>query len=169
MANLIAAALVFLALHRIVSGSRLREALVGAFGEALYLRLFAIASAAGLFWLGFAFMRARPEDVGLWVVPRLALWLQPAIQLIAFVLVACGLVTPNPGTVGQQQSVNRLDIVRGILRITRHPFPLGCRNLRRRPSIRDVPCRELDPVRDAAGRRRFRDHEHRCQATPTTR
>src|SRR5262249_26787963 len=91
----------------------------------LYLRLFAIASAAGLFWLGFAFMRAQPGDVGLWMVPRPALWLQPAIQLIAFAFVACGLVTPNPGTVGQQQSVNRLDIGRGMLRITRHPFLWG--------------------------------------------
>lgn len=127
MANLIGAALVFLALHRVVSGSRLRDTLISAIGEALYLRLFAIGSVAGLFWLGFAFtnIRARPQDADFWAVPGFVHWLQPAIQLIAFVFIACGLATANPGTVGQQHSLNRPEIVRGMLRITRHPFLWG--------------------------------------------
>lgn len=127
MANLIAAALAFLFLHRAISGSKLRETAARRFGETLYLRLFAAASVGVLLWLGFAFAgaRNRPENIDLWTAPAFALWLQPGIQFVAFLFIASGLATPNPGTVRQQQLVNRPDIVQGMLRVTRHPFLWG--------------------------------------------
>ena len=127
MANLMAAALAFLFLHRAISGSKLRDLAARHFGETLYLRLFAVASLAVLLWLGFAFAgaRNRPGNIDLWTVPPFASWLQPGIQLVAFLFIVSGLATPNPGTVGQQGAVNRLDIVQGMLRITRHPFLWG--------------------------------------------
>lgn len=127
MVQLIAAALTFLALHRLVSGSSLRVTLTRHLGEALYLRLFAVASLGVLLWLGFAFtsVRSRPENVDLWSVPPIAHWLQLGLQLVAFLLILPGVMTPNPGTVRQQEAVNRSDIVQGMLRITRHPFLWG--------------------------------------------
>ena len=127
MANLIAAALAFLFLHRAISGSKLRDTAARRLGETLYLRLFAAASVGILLWLGFAFAAARnrPENIELWTSPPFAHWLQPGIQLVAFLFIASGLATPNPGTVRQQESVSRPDIVQGMLRITRHPFLWG--------------------------------------------
>jgi uncharacterized membrane protein len=127
LANLIAAALAFLFLHRAISGSKLRDTAARRLGETLYLRLFAAASVGILLWLSFAFAgaRNRPENIDLWTSPPFAQWLQPGIQFVAFLFIASGLATPNPGTVRQQESVSRPDIVRGMLRITRHPFLWG--------------------------------------------
>jgi uncharacterized membrane protein len=127
LANLIAAALAFLFLHRAISGSKLRDTAARRLGETLYLRLFAAASVGILLWLGFAFAgaRNRPENIELWPSPPFAHWLQPGIQLVASLFIASGLATPNPGTVRQQESVSRPDIVQGMLRITRHPFLWG--------------------------------------------
>jgi uncharacterized membrane protein len=127
LANLIAAALAYLLLHRAISGSKLRATVTRRLGETRYLRFFAFASVAALLWLGFAFAdaRSRPENIDLWTVPPFASWLQLGTQLIAFLFIASGLVTPNPGTVRQQEAVNRPDIVQGMLRVTRHPFLWG--------------------------------------------
>ena len=40
-------------------------------------------------------------------------------------LVVPGLTTPNPTSVRQEGSLGRVDVVRGMLRITRHPFLWG--------------------------------------------
>ena len=80
MAQLIAAAAVFVLLHLLVSGTRLRDAITGAIGEGPYMGLFSLASIAALVWLGFvittltvnnAFQRRSPVltviDGGHWL------------------------------------------------------------------------------------------------------
>ena len=59
MLNLIAAAAFFVLLHLLVSGTRLRGALVGAIGEGPYMGLFSLASVGALAWLIVAFAAAR--------------------------------------------------------------------------------------------------------------
>src|SRR5664280_2292421 len=54
MGMLIAAAIVFLAIHFLVSGTRLRDAITGAIGERPYMGLFALASLAAIVWLCWA-------------------------------------------------------------------------------------------------------------------
>lgn len=127
MTNLIAAAVFFLLLHLLVSGTRLRDALTGAIGEGAYQGLFVLASFAGLGWLIFAFggARADPVNVAYWTVTPLTRHIQLALQLLALLFVVVGLATRNPTSVRQEGALDRPDLIKGMLRITRHPFLWG--------------------------------------------
>lgn len=127
MLNLIAAAAFFLLIHLAISGTRVRDALTGRLGEGPYMGLFSLASVAGLAWLGFAYGDARlgaGNDV-LWNAGPATRGLQLAIQLLAVLLIVPGLTTPNPTSVRQERVLERPEAVRGMLRITRHPFLWG--------------------------------------------
>lgn len=123
MANLIAAALFFLGIHFGVSGTKLRDRLVRAIGEKPFLGLFALASIVGLVWLAKAYSSA----------PYVELWgqlimLKPVampLLLIAFAFIVIGVSTPSPTKVGMDSQLKREVQVRGMTRITRHPFLWG--------------------------------------------
>ena len=127
MLNLIAAATFFLVIHLLVSGTGVRDALTVRIGESAYLGLFSLASVAGLVWLGIAYAGARhaPSDSVYWTITPLTRQVQIALQLLAMLLIAPGLTTPNPTSVRQEGILGRPDAVRGMLRITRHPFLWG--------------------------------------------
>lgn len=127
MAMLFLAAAFFLALHLLVSGTRLRDALTRRIGEGPYMGLFSLASIAGLVWLGFAYAMARhtAADEVFWRITPATRWLQLVLQLLAMLLIVPGLATPNPTSVRQEGRLNAVDAVRGMLRITRHPFLWG--------------------------------------------
>src|SRR3712207_9541714 len=98
MLNLIAAAVFFVLLHLVVSGTRVRDALTGRMGPGPYMGLFSLASIAGLVWLGFAFAdasRGAGNDV-IWSISPVTQYLQLALQLLAVSLIVIGLTTPNP-------------------------------------------------------------------------
>jgi len=127
MLNLIAAAAFFVLLHLVVSGTRMRDALTGRLGPGPYMGLFSLASIAGLVWLGFAFAdasRSSGNDV-IWSVSPLTQAIQLVLQLLAVFFIVVGLTTPNPTSVRQEGALDRPEVVRGILRITRHPFLWG--------------------------------------------
>ena len=116
---LILATLAFLALH-ILPSTPLRALAVGAIGERAWLGLFALASLALLAWMASAYARAPSE----------ALW--PGLRLVpivlmpfALVLLACGLMAPNPTIVGQERALAAPEAARGMLRVTRHPIMWG--------------------------------------------
>lgn len=123
MPNLVAAAVFFLVIHLAVSGTRLRDALVGRLSEGAYMGLFSLASVAGLAWLGFAYAGAKGTGLVLWGVTPATRDLQLVVTLLAFLLIVPGLTTPNPTSVKQEKAVERP--VQGMLRITRHPFLWG--------------------------------------------
>ncbi|MDB5482744.1 MAG: hypothetical protein JWO83_3797 [Caulobacteraceae bacterium] len=127
MANLVAAAAVFVLFHLLVSGTRLRDAAVGAVGQGSYMGLYSLASVAGLAWLIFAFGAARsdPASAVLWTGAPALRWVQLVLQFLAVMLVVPGLATPNPTSVAQQGLLEKPDAVKGMLRITRHPFLWG--------------------------------------------
>ncbi len=127
MTYLFAAAIVFLALHLLVSGTRLRDALVARVGAGAYMGLFSVASVAGLVWLGFAYAHARGSagDTTFWMVTPVTRWVQIVLQIVAFQFIVIGLTTRNPTTVGGESSLDRPDVVSGMLRVTRHPFLWG--------------------------------------------
>jgi len=127
MGMLIAASAVFVLLHLLVSGTRLRDALTMRIGEGPYMGLFSLASIATLVWLGFAFAQAKAStaDDLLWLVTPATRWIQIAVQLVAMLLIVPGLTTRNPTSVRQENALDRVDVVRGMLRITRHPFLWG--------------------------------------------
>ncbi len=113
---LILAALAFLALH-VLPSTPLRALAVRAVGEGAYLGLFSLVSLAAIAWMSVAYAAAPVE--ALWPGLRLA----PILALpLAFVLLACGLLAPNPTLVGQAGALKGPEPARGVLRITRHPI-----------------------------------------------
>jgi uncharacterized membrane protein len=124
MTMLIVAAAVFLALHLLIAGTRLRDAIVGAIGEGPYMGMFSLASAGGLVWLVISYNAAfaAGSDV-LWNFGPGVSHLGIIVVALAFLFVVSGLLTPNPTGVGQLAAVAREPS--GILRITRHPFLWG--------------------------------------------
>jgi uncharacterized membrane protein len=127
MLNLAAAALTFFGLHRIISGSPVRDRLVGLIGETPFRRVFALASLACLIWLWLGFLSAQTSPWnGLLFTPNAALvTLQVPLQLLATLLIVAGVTTRNPTIAGMGPAVSERGIVRGVLRVSRHPFLWG--------------------------------------------
>lgn len=123
MTALIAAAAVFVLMHLLVSGTRLRGALVGVIGEPAYMGAFSLASLGVIVWLSMAYGAARGQGEILWALGGWARWVQAGLQLLAMLLVVPGLTTPNPTSVKQEGAISKP--VTGMLRITRHPFLWG--------------------------------------------
>lgn len=127
MTNLIAASLVFLAIHFLISGTRIRDAITAAIAEWSYLGAFALASLIAIVWLTSAYNAASVSaenrvlyDLGIGV-RHLAI---PVVAL-AFLLGIQGLLAPNPTSVQQEGAAASEGTVKGVLRITRHPFLWG--------------------------------------------
>lgn len=122
MQDLIAACAFFLLIHFGVSGTGCRDALVRRLGEMPYRGLFSLASLGGLAWLILAYRRAPDLPTwGTWLALRPA---ADVLVFIAFLVAVIGLLTPSPTRVGME---SRLDpqSIRGMTRITRHPFLWG--------------------------------------------
>jgi uncharacterized membrane protein len=124
MPYLIAASAFFLLIHFGISGTRLRDVLVARIGDGPYRGAFSLASVFGLLWLIAAYGHA--PMVHLWDQPTGLRPLAFVLVLIAFLFVVIGLATPNPTTAGMESKLTQgTDIVRGVVRITRHPFLWG--------------------------------------------
>jgi uncharacterized membrane protein len=130
MQMLVAAAAAFLAIHLIVSGTRLRDAITGTIGENAYLGLFSLASVGVIAWLAISYNAANAtlgsgNDPVLYT-PGIGLrHLALPIVLLAFLIGVPGLLTANPTSVRQEGAAAKEETVRGILRVTRHPFLWG--------------------------------------------
>lgn len=127
MTTLVLAAIAFLILHLVVSGSPLRGVIVGRIGEASFLGLFSLTSAGGIVWLAAAYgvARSSPDNAVWWGATDATRLTQFVLQALALLLIVPGLLTPNPTSVRQEGALDRADVVKGILRITRHPFLWG--------------------------------------------
>jgi uncharacterized membrane protein len=127
MTNLIAAAVAFLLVHLLVSGTRSRDTIIGVIGEGTYVGLYSVASVAGLIWMGVAFGSARggPGDIVYWASTTTTRIVQLFIQFIAVLFIVSGLMTRNPASVGQGRASEDQDVIQGVLRITRHPVLWG--------------------------------------------
>lgn len=127
MLELIAAAAAFVLIHLLISGTRARDRIVGVVGEGAFMGLFSAASAGVLIWMIFAFhgAKADPANQVFWSATAATRAVQMIVQLLAFQFAVIGLTTPNPTSVGQVSALDRPDPVRGMLRVTRHPFLWG--------------------------------------------
>jgi uncharacterized membrane protein len=109
--------------HFLISSTPLRALLVRRLGEKPYSGAYSLLTVAAFAGLILAY-RAAPA-VALWSTP---LWLRLVCELavlLAILLLVAGLSTPNPTIVGRAALLDRADIVRGILRVTRNPFLWG--------------------------------------------
>ena len=127
MTMLIAAAAVFLAIHLLIAGSRVRDTITGTIGEGPYLGLFSLASIGVIVWLARSYAAARvgAENRQLYELGTGVHDLAIPVVLIAFLIGVPGLMMANPTAVGQAANAAKEDTARGILRVTRHPFLWG--------------------------------------------
>jgi uncharacterized membrane protein len=127
MTMLIAAAAVFLAIHLLISGTRVRDTITGTIGEGPYMGLFSLASIGVIVWMAIAYNAAQAsgDDRILWVAGIGLHHMALPIILLAFIIGVPGLLTPNPTSVRQEGAAAKAETVRGVLRITRHPFLWG--------------------------------------------
>lgn len=123
MLSLLAAAIFFVGLHLLVSGTKLRNAIVDRTGEALFQGLFSLLALFGIVWLSVAYSRA--DYVELWGQLHGLRWPAIAVMLIAFQFVGIGITTPSPTATGGEVKLDEEEGPRGIVRITRHPFLWG--------------------------------------------
>lgn len=127
MSMLVAAAVIFLGIHFLVSGTRLRDRIIAVTGERPYIGLFSVASLAAIVWLAMSYNAASVNDENRFLYdlgPGIRHAAIPIIAL-AFFLGVQGLLTPNPTSVQQEGAAARGETIRGVLRITRHPFLWG--------------------------------------------
>jgi uncharacterized membrane protein len=130
MTNLIAAAAVFLAIHLFISGTQVRDRLVAAMGEKPYMGAFSLLSIVVIVWMAMAFNNAgaapgSAADPYLYDLGVGARHAAPLVVLIAFLIGVPGLLTPNPTAVNREGLAGKAGVVKGVLRITRHPFLWG--------------------------------------------
>jgi uncharacterized membrane protein len=122
MWDLVAACAYFLLIHFGVSGTRLRDALTRVMGEQIYRGLFALASLGGMAWMILAYRRAPVILTwGVWLAFRPEAYV---LVLVAFLFVVIGVLTPGPTGIGRESHLDPQG-VRGLTRITRHPFLWG--------------------------------------------
>jgi uncharacterized membrane protein len=118
--QLIAAAAFLLATHYGISSTPLRAWLVARLGERAYLGLYSLLALGAIIWVIGAY--ARAPYAPLWPTPAWLAWVPLIVMPFALVLAVSGLSTLNPTAVGAPDTLGRAEPVRGIFRVTRHPF-----------------------------------------------
>lgn len=118
-----AAALLWVLLHKLVAGSSLRFWLVARLGEGPYRGVFALLSILSLTFLITSYRAAPPEI--LWITPAPLYALPIAVVPISYFLLAGAFSVKNPTAVGGESALEGKPPVKGVLRITRHPFLWG--------------------------------------------
>jgi len=107
---LIVAGLLWLGLHIGVSGTRLRDGVVGTIGEKRFQGGFSLLSLAFLVLLVFGYRAA--DTTPLWYAPAWFVAVVDVVMLAALLLLVAGVIPPRGAGDGP----------RGIFRITRHPL-----------------------------------------------
>lgn len=126
MTMLIAAAAVFLGIHLLIAGTRVRDAINSVIGEGPYLGLFSLASLGAIVWLAMSYgVAQRGDDPQLYDLGPGVKHLGIPIVALAFLLGIQGLFMPNPTSLRQEGAATRPNTIKGVLRITRHPFLWG--------------------------------------------
>ena len=116
-----AALSLLLLLHFIPTHPPVRRWLVAVLGARAHQGLFAIAAAMTLIW---AVLSWRDADyVELWSTPYGWRYVAMAINALAYVLLGCALLTPNPTAAGMDGRVALEP--KGIFAVTRHPMMWG--------------------------------------------
>jgi uncharacterized membrane protein len=117
----------FVLLHVGVSATGLRAVLVKTIGEGPFRGAFALASIAllaALIWT-YAATRDAFDNPQLFASPAWGRHVTHALMLCSLLLVVPGFLTPGPTQAGFEGALNKPDPVKGIHRVTRHPFLWG--------------------------------------------
>lgn len=122
MGGLIAAALLFAVIHLLVSGTKLRDAITARIGENPYIACFALTSLGAVVGMCVAYNRvfSTPQNIVLFDAGQGFRNFAILIVAPALLLALPGIMMMNPTSTGQGSAK-----IRGVLRITRHPFLVG--------------------------------------------
>jgi uncharacterized membrane protein len=115
---LVIAVVVWLGIHFGISGTRLRDWLVGRVGEAPFGAVFSVVSIGAMVFLVWAWRGASTTP--LWYAPGWLRWVLVVVMLVAFVLFVGAVSRRNPTMVGLPGAT--VQPPRGIQRVTRHPM-----------------------------------------------
>lgn len=115
---LIVAAILWLAIHLGLAGSRLRDLVARRIGDGPFRGLFSLLSIAALIFLILAWSNAGTTT--LWYAPLWLRWLLVFAMLPAFVLFVASVMLRNPTMIGPAGGAAQPP--RGMIRITRHPM-----------------------------------------------
>jgi uncharacterized membrane protein len=118
MPLLIVAALVWIAIHLGLAGTRLRDAVVRRIGDGSFRVFFSVLSIVALLFLVRAWSTA-PGTL-LWVAPKWLRWLLVLAMLPAFLLFVASVSGRNPTMIGPRDGT--VQPPGGIIRVTRHPM-----------------------------------------------
>jgi uncharacterized membrane protein len=119
---LVATALLF-ASHYGIAATPLRGWLIARLGERAYLALYALVALGALAWLIVAYRRA--PYVEWWPMTAWSPWVPLIVMPFPLLLAVCGVGALRPTAVGAPDSLDQAQPVRGMLRVTRHPFMWG--------------------------------------------
>ncbi len=130
MTALVLAAAFFLALHLVVSGTRLRDVIVAQIGEGAYIGLFSLLSLVAVSAMAWAYPAAWMSDANAngpqWQAPMGLSHAGSLLMLLAAVMAIIGITTPGPtGVQPPGEKPTSLPDPRGIHTVTRHPFLWG--------------------------------------------
>ena len=110
----------FVLTHLGLSSAPVRRTITRRLGEQGFLSLYSLVALILLGWMIIAYVHAS-HAYYLWFpgpgLRHLPLLLMP----LALIFVVAGVTTRNPSAVGTENSIDRPDLVKGILRVTRHP------------------------------------------------
>src|SRR5579859_2209077 len=109
MTILILAAAVFLGIHLLIAGTRVRDGIVGAVGENAYLALFSLLSIGVIVWLVISYNAAQAsgDDPILYVTGVEVRHLGMPIVLLAFLIGVPGLMMANPTAVRMSETATK--------------------------------------------------------------
>lgn len=112
-------AVLFLAGHFILSADSVRGAVAGAVGEQPFRGIYSLVALGTFIPLVYVFAHHKHAGPMLWYLRAIApvRGLTGLLMLIALILFAASLITPNPGALGAPDNM----APRGVLKLTRHP------------------------------------------------
>jgi uncharacterized membrane protein len=111
---------VFTLFHALPS-TRVRPWFIGRYGRGMFMLAYSIVSSVLFVWLFIAFWRAE-YDSAWFTTSRNMRLVSAGVMFVAFQLLAAALLRSPPILLTAETALARADAVRGILRITRHPF-----------------------------------------------
>ena len=125
MNELLAATVLFVGGHFLLSSAPVRRALLQRLGSNAFQALYALAILSAFLWMLFSYGEA--PFVNLWYPAPALAWIPQLLMPLAFFGIVAGLTTASPTAVGGQKLLSEMPqtAARGIFTITRHPFLWG--------------------------------------------
>jgi uncharacterized membrane protein len=120
MIALLLSTALFVGIHLFISGTRLRDQLIGAIGEGAYMGAFSLLSLGSFIWMCVSYSSA--PGIVVWNHLPMVGPLTLVATLVAFLFAVIGMTTPSPTAAGGEKLLDSEEPATGILRVTRHPF-----------------------------------------------